>query len=59
MADGAAVQGEPRFTYAGYKAWNFKEGKRYKLPEGTPRAMAAPSDRHQPLPVPPEPVFAE
>jgi Uma2 family endonuclease len=36
-----------RYTYAGYKAWELKEGERYELIDGEAYAMAAPNDQHQ------------
>jgi Uma2 family endonuclease len=38
---------DAKFTYADYKAWELKPGKRYELIEGIAYAMSAPNDRHQ------------
>jgi Uma2 family endonuclease len=38
---------DDRHTYADYKTWELKEGKRYELITGTAYAMSTPNDRHQ------------
>jgi Uma2 family endonuclease len=49
MSDAARVldQGDRRYTYADYKAWELDEGERYELIDGRAYAMAAPTDTHQ------------
>jgi Uma2 family endonuclease len=54
MADAAQYE-EKLFTYADYKAWEFKEGERYELIHGVayemfgPNAMAGANTSHQSL----------
>jgi Uma2 family endonuclease len=40
-------EGDRRFTYADYRAWELDEGERFELIDGTAYAMAAPNDSHQ------------
>ena len=47
MSDAAKTDEERHFTYADYKAWELKEGKRFELVGGTAWAMAVPNDFHQ------------
>jgi hypothetical protein len=43
--------GDRRFTYAEYKAWELDTGERYELIGGKAYAMAAPNDFHQAISV--------
>jgi Uma2 family endonuclease len=49
MSDAAKIisNGDRRFTYADYKAWELDAGERYELIRGKAYAMSAPNDFHQ------------
>ena len=47
MSEAYALDEEPLFTYADYKAWELKPGERFELIDGIAYAMAAPNTEHQ------------